>query len=59
MLVNGFNVEVPFILVPKAVPFRRNCISLCSFSSIFIFTTWKRWRLLIVSKAADISVPEF
>ena len=58
--VNGFDndIQVPFILVPMTVPLRRNCISLCSFSSTIDFTISRRWRLFIVSKAADISMSE-
>ena len=58
LLVNGFDVDVPFILVSMTVPLRRNCISLCSSSSTIDFTISRRWRLFIVSKAADISIPE-
>ena len=58
LLVNGFDVEVPFILVSITVPLRRNCISLCSSSSTIDFTISSIWRLFIVSKAADISMPE-
>ena len=42
LLVNGFNVEVPFILVSMIVPLRRNCISLCSSPSTIDFTMSKR-----------------
>ena len=56
--VNGFDVEVSSILVSMAVPLRRNCISLFSSSSTVDFTISRRWRLFIVSKAADLSIPE-
>ena len=55
--VNGFDVKVPFILVSMSVPLRRNCISLRSSSSTNDFTIPRRWRLFIVSKAVDISMP--
>ena len=42
LLVNGFDGEVPFILESMTID----------------FTISRRWRLLIVSKAADISMPE-
>ena len=29
LLVNGFDVEVPFILLSINMPLRRNCFSLC------------------------------
>ena len=58
LLVNGFDVEVPLILVSMNVPLRRNCISLRSSLSTVNFTLLRRWRLFIVSKAADISTPE-
>ena len=60
LFVNGFDVEVPFILVSMTVPLRRNCISLCSSSSTIHFTRSisRRWRLFIVSKATDISMSE-
>ena len=38
LLVNGFDVEVPFILVSMTGPLRRNCISLCSSLSTIGFT---------------------
>ena len=37
LLVNGFDVEVPFILASMAVPLRRNCISLCSSALILLY----------------------
>ena len=58
LLVSGFDVEVPYSLVSMTVPLRRNCISLCSSSSTIDFTISRRWRLFIVSKAADLSMPE-
>ena len=58
LLVNGFDVEVPFILVSMTVPLIRNYISLSSSRSTIDFTLSRRWRLFIVSKAADISIPE-
>ena len=48
--MNGFDVEVPFIIVSMTVPLIRNCISLSTIG----FTISMRWRLFIVSKAADI-----
>ena len=57
LLVNGLDVEVPFILVSMTVPLRGNCFSLCSSSSKIFFTLSRRCRLLIVSKAANISMP--
>ena len=58
LFVNGFDEEIPFILVSITVPLRRNCISLCSSSSTIHFTISRRWRLFIVSKATDISMSE-
>ena len=58
LLVNGFDVEVPYILVSMTLPLRRNSISLCSTPSTIDFTILRRWRLFIVSKAADISMPD-
>ena len=60
LLVNGFGVEVSFILVTITLPLRRNYISLCSSSSTIVFFYYipGRWRLSIVSEAADISLPE-
>ena len=40
------------------VPLRGNCISLCSSLSTIDFTISRRWRLFIVSKAADMLMPE-
>ena len=58
LLVDGTDGEVPIILVSMTVPLRRNCISLCLSSSAIDFTITRRWRLFIMSKAADISMPE-
>ena len=58
LLVNGFDAEVPFILVSMTVPLRRNCFSPCSSSSTIDFTIPRRWRLFTVSNAARISMPE-
>ena len=45
LLKDGFDVEVPFILVSMTVPLRGNCISLCSSSLTIDFTISRRWRL--------------
>ena len=44
--------------LPMTVPLRRNCINLRPSSSTIVFNISRRWPLLIVSKAADISMPE-
>ena len=55
LLVNGFDIKVPCVLVSMTVPLRRNCISLCSSSSTIDFTISRRW----CQKVADISMPRF
>ena len=51
------DVEVLFILVSTTVTLRGHCSSLLS-SSTLDFTISSRWGLFIVSKAADLSMPE-
>ena len=56
LLLNGFDLEVPFILVSMTVPLKENYTNLSSSSSTIDYTRSRRWRLSMVSKTTDISM---